>query len=92
MAAPHVSTQYWLELTKKYANFCLKKQTKELKFASLLTNEIQPAMNELISSGDFEDAKLIWFTRSINTQKQNISFYNNWNYNFFNLFFYAFYK
>ncbi len=63
MAAPNVSLNYWRETTKRYSEYTLKNNSPEKKFASLLANEVQPALTNFMESGDFEDAKLIWVIR-----------------------------
>lgn len=63
MAAPNVSISYWKKLTKRYADYCNNKNLPSKKFASLLSNQLVPAIKIFMDSGDFEDAKLIWLTR-----------------------------
>jgi len=69
MAAPNVSLSYWKELSKKYAEYTTNKNLKEKIFASLLCNELQPAIKNSIESGDYEDVKIIWLTRSNKSDK-----------------------
>lgn len=63
MAAPNVSVSYWKELTRKYADYCNSKNNSSKKFASLLSNQLEPAVSILMNSYENEDAKIIWLTR-----------------------------
>lgn len=81
MAAPNVSIKYWQDLTKKYADFCNKNENENKVFSALLSGEVQPALNHFIESKDYEDAKLIWVTRTNKTKVAAAdSFENNFNF------------
>jgi hypothetical protein len=63
MAAPHVSIVYWQDITKKYSDYTLQKNTSDKIFSALLTNQSQPIFNLLMDNGEYEHAKLVWLTR-----------------------------
>jgi hypothetical protein len=67
IAAPHVSIEYWKELTLKYSEHCNKNNKHEKNFASILSNNSSLAYKNLIESGLYEDAKLFWLTRECKT-------------------------
>jgi hypothetical protein len=66
IAAPHVSIEYWKQLTLKYSEFCNKNNKQEKIFASVLSNNSALAYKNFIECGHYEDAKLYWLTRECN--------------------------
>lgn len=75
MAAPNVSISYWKELTRRYAEHSAGKNLPSKKFASLLSNQLEPAIKIFMEAGEYEDAKLIWLTRGNKSQLPKESAY-----------------
>jgi hypothetical protein len=70
MAAPYVSVSYWKEILKKYSDYCNKNESinEETKlFTNLLAGNYQPALKSFMENNDYEDAKVIWVTRNLDT-------------------------
>ncbi len=79
MAAPHCGIDYWRQVLKRYSEYTSKNNSSEKKFSSLLSGEMQPALDFFIESNDYEDAKLIWLTRGEGHMSKNIKSENNMN-------------
>lgn len=88
MAAPHVSMSYWEELTKRYADYKEKSDQngndistiEERLNVSLLSNEYEPATRILCECNEYEDAKVVWYTRTVmrnNNKKIKKSFFDD---------------
>jgi hypothetical protein len=71
MAAPHCGTEYWKHILQRYSEYTKKNNSSEKKFASLLSGNMQPALDIFMESNDYEDAKLIWLTRGEGQKSKN---------------------
>lgn len=71
MAAPHCGVEYWKKLITRYSEYTMKNNSLEKKFSSLLSGNMQPALDIFMESNDYEDAKLIWLTRGEGEKSKN---------------------
>lgn len=86
MAAPHCGIDYWKQILKRYSEYTTKTNNSEKKFSSLLSGNMQPALDIFMENQDYEDAKLIWLTRGEGSKgnKNDINDNNNMNINNYN--------
>ena len=75
ISAPNVSLNYWKFLTREYTKFCEKKNNENLLFSSLISNDSEISINELIKRKEFEEAKLVWASR-LNKKNEEIELKN----------------
>ncbi len=71
MAAPHCGIEYWKQILTRYAEYSWKNNSTEKKFSSLLSGNMQPALDIFMESNDYEDAKLVWLTRGEGKKSKN---------------------
>lgn len=71
MASPHCGIEYWKKILNRYSEYNNKHHSAEKIFSSLLSGEMQPALDIFMDSNDYEDAKLIWLTRGEGQKSKN---------------------
>lgn len=71
MAAPHCGIDYWKKILARFSEYSFKNNSVEKKFSSLLSGNMQPALDIFMESNDYEDAKLIWLTRGEGQKSKN---------------------
>ena len=79
ISAPNVSVNYWKFLVNEYTKFCQEKNNENLLFMSLISNNKEISIKELIKRKEFEEAKLVWVSR-LNKKNENFN-ENNENFN-----------
>ena len=78
ISAPNVSVNYWKFLVNEYTKFCKNKNNENLLFSSLISNNKEISIEELIKRKEFEEAKLVWVSR---LNKNDENFNENFNFN-----------